>query len=241
MKVDCGSNFGTGYPNLREGLVCQTCGSKNRDRLMMLASRELLATSRKTIFFGALSGWARWAKDSHPHRLVFCEYLGDEVPRGAEVTIEGQSVFNQDLTRMTFESESADLILHQDVLEHIPDYKTALQETFRVLRPGAKTIFTAPFFHEMDDTFVRATVGTDGAITHLAAEERHGDPLVPEGILTFYNFGWSLMDDMRSAGFVDASLGLLYRPDLGLVSNGCPFPALNMMPVFISATKPEAR
>lgn len=236
LEVNGGPDFGEGYPNFREGLVCP-CGTKNRDRLMKLASQSRLATAQKTIFFGLMSGWAAWARRIHTENTVFCEYFGDAMPFGSEVVIHDVPVLNQDMTRMTFEDSSADLVLHQDVLEHIPDYRAALRESWRVLRPGGATIFTAPFFHERDETLVRAELNSDGTITHFAPEERHGDPLVPEGILAFYNFGWSLLEEMRAAGFHDARIGLLYRPDLGLVSTGCPIPEANMMPVFLMGTK----
>jgi hypothetical protein len=31
--------------------------------------------------------------------------------------------------------------------------------------------------------------------------EYHGDPLSVAGVLSYYVFGWSLLDDMREAGF----------------------------------------
>lgn len=236
FRIEGGPDFGPGFPNLREGLVCP-CGAKNRDRLMLLASRSQLVASQRTIFFGLMSGWAGWAKRRTPETTIFCEYFGEGTPFGAERVIEETLVFNQDMTRMTFADASADLVLHQDVLEHIPDYRAALRETWRVLKPGGTTIFTAPFFHEMEETFVRAAVKADGSVEHFAPEERHGDPLVPEGILAFYNFGWSLLDEMRGVGFHDARIGLAYRPDLGLVSTGCPLPEWNMMPVFMIGSK----
>lgn len=237
FTVNGGPDFGPGHPNLREGLVCP-CGGKNRDRLMMLASRDRLATAKDIVFFGALSGWARWARKAHGDRILFCEYFGDRVAPGESVPVEDLTVRNEDMTRMTLADASTDLILHQDVLEHIPDYRAALSDTLRVLRPGATTIFTAPFFHLLDQTFVRASLDEAGTVVHHAEPELHGDPLVPEGILAFYNFGWSLIDDMREVGFEDVRLTLCYRPDLGIVSTGCPLPEWNMMPVYLTGSKP---
>lgn len=237
FAINAGPDFGPQYPNLREGLVCQ-CGAKNRDRLMILASRSDVLGGERTIFFGAFSGWANWAKRHRGDHVQFCEYLEDASSRGRDVVMNGVTVRNEDLTSMTFEDATADLILHQDVLEHVPDYRAGFRETLRVLKPGGRTIFTAPFFHEKSETFVRARVRPDGSLEHFAPEERHGDPLSAEGILAFYNFGWSLLDDVRAAGFVEVSLNMIYSADMGLVSTGCPIPEANMMPVYISAKKP---
>lgn len=238
LTVNGGPDFGAGYPNFREGLVCQ-CGSKSRDRLLMLGSRDRLATARQVVFFGALSGWARWARRLYGDRILFCEYFGSDASAGRNLEVEGLTVQHEDMTQMSLPNDSSDLILHQDVLEHIPDYKLALKETLRVLRPGGQTIFTAPFFHALDETFVRAGFDQFGGLVHHAEPELHGDPLVPEGILAFYNFGWSLIDDMRAVGFEDVKLRMLYRPDLGIVSNGCPHPPGRMLPVFLTGTKPS--
>lgn len=235
--INGGPDFGPAYPNLREGLVC-SCGAKNRDRLMILASKADILVGARTIFFGAFSSWADWARRNRGDRVEFCEYLPDHTTRGREVMVEGVSVRNEDLTAMTFSDGCADVIVHQDVLEHIPDYEAAFRETLRVLKPGGRTIFTAPFFHTLDNTFVRARLLPGGGLEHFAPEERHGDPLSPEGILAFYNFGWSLLEDIRRAGFEDVQLHILYSPELGIVSNGCPYPDANMLPVYISAVRP---
>lgn len=237
FTINAGPDFGPGYPNLREGMVC-SCGAKNRDRLMILAGKADILAGDRTIFFGAFSCWADWATRHRGDRVEFCEFLPDPATRGQGVTIEGVSVRNEDLTKMTFGDEYANVIVHQDVLEHIPDYEAAFRETFRVLKPGGRTIFTAPFFHTLDDTFVRARLLPTGELEHFAPEERHGDPLASEGILAFYNFGWSLMEDVRRAGFEDVKLHILYSLELGMVSNGCPYPDINMLPVYISAVRP---
>lgn len=236
FTVDAGPDFGPGYPNLREGLVCP-CGAKNRDRLMILASRSEILVAQRVIFFGALSGWASWARCHHGDRIQFCEYLEDASSRGQDVVTNGVTVRNEDLTSMTFDDEVADLIVHQDVLEHIPDYRASFRETYRVLKLGGQTIFTAPFFHERIETFVRASLRPDGSLEHFAPEERHGDPLSPDGILAFYNFGWSLLDEIRAAGFIEVTINMIYSGDMGLVSTGCPVSESNMMPVYISAKK----
>lgn len=236
FQVDVGANFGPGFPNLREGLVCK-CGGKNRDRLMAHGSRAHIESASEILFFGAFSAWADWARKAYASKITFCEYFPDHETRGSARNVRGVDIRNEDMTGITLGDASVDLVLHQDVLEHIPDYRRALSETFRVLKPGGSTVFTAPFFHERRHTQVRAAVLPGGGLVHYEPEERHGDPLNPEGILAFYNFGWTLLDDLRAIGFEDVQLKYLYRPEEGIVSTGCPYPIANMMPVYLSATK----
>jgi len=53
------------------------------------------------------------------------------------------SLHKMDATRLTFETNSFDLILCSDVLEHIDDSK-AIHEITRVLKPGGIFIFSVP-------------------------------------------------------------------------------------------------
>ena len=49
-----------------------------------------------------------------------------------------------DITRSSFDSESFDLVLCSEVIEHIAASATALREMFRLLRPGGLLILTTP-------------------------------------------------------------------------------------------------
>jgi SAM-dependent methyltransferase len=73
------------------------------------------------------------------HRLpgyVASEYF-DDVPNGEK----RGNVVSADLMNLPFDSESFDLILSEDVFEHIADYERAFKEVRRTLAKGA-TIFS---------------------------------------------------------------------------------------------------
>ena len=91
----------------------------------------------------------------------------------------------QDITALTFASESFDLIVSSDVLEHVPLLESAFRETRRVLKPGRAHLFTVP---PRLRTKKRAEmVGAE--IFHLEPPEFHRDPLSPLGILAFWDMG----------------------------------------------------
>jgi len=92
----------------------------------------------------------------------------------------------QDITQLTLPDASLDLIVSSDVLEHVPDFGAAMRESARVLRPNGVHIFTVP---PRPKTFQRAIVD-GGKVTHLVTPpEYHRDPLSPNGVLCFWNFG----------------------------------------------------
>jgi hypothetical protein len=235
LQVDVGPNFGLGYPNLREGMRC-ICGAKNRDRLMLLAIRSYVAGGERVVLFGSQDRLAAWIRE-HCAQAVLCEYFGaNSLPGETRETASGQ-IFNQDLCNMTFADRSVDVLIHCDVLEHVPQVEAAARESYRVLKPGGRTIFTMPFFQNCESTVVRAVQAADGTVTHLLPPELHGDPLQPEGIIAYYNFGWDVLDHFTAAGFSRPRVHMMYDVFRGLISNGCPDPSMNMLPIYCEAIK----
>jgi SAM-dependent methyltransferase len=113
------------------------------------------------------------------------------------------------LTKLSFACDSLDFILSFDVLEHVPDYKAALAECLRCLKPGGVMLSTAPFAQGSQQTIVRAKLLLSGEVEHLLEPEYHGDPTRPdEGGLCSYHFGWDLLDDFQALGAAD--VGVLY-------------------------------
>ena len=91
----------------------------------------------------------------------------------------------EDISQLTFEDESFDVIVSSDVLEHVFDLRAALTEVLRVLRPGGVHLFTVP---PRPATKARATI-QNGEITYLATPEYHLDPLRREGVLATWDIG----------------------------------------------------
>jgi hypothetical protein len=74
-------------------------------------------------------------------------------------------------------------------------------------------LFSFPFSNDLDQTLVRATVSENGVISHLTEPEYHGDPLSNDGCLSYYTFGWDILDTFRDAGFKEVS-ALIYWSDI---------------------------
>ncbi len=136
-------------------------------------------------------------------RLAFSEYKG---PQRLGETIEGAR--NEDICRLTYPDAAFDLVLSSDTLEHVQDFRAALAETRRVLRPGGRHIFTVPVVWTRPTTGARARIGDDGEIVHLMPALYHGRGsglyrFIPVGqdLLTFTEFGRDIVDYLREAGF----------------------------------------
>ena len=211
-----------GPPNFREMLHCVQCGlfSRIRHALAIADGRRPLCQSRiyATEMATPLYAWLRRGE----HDVIGSEYVTDVARRAsldayvATIT-EGRdtALRVEDVTRLTLADASRDLVLSFDVLEHVPDYRAALRELRRVLAPGGMLVATVPFDVARDDTLVRASIGGDGAVVHHVEPEYHGDPASDAGCLAFYTFGWSLLDDLRDAGFDDPRWVVDWSPACG--------------------------
>ena len=117
------------------------------------------------------------------------------------------------LTGLSFEDGAFDWTICMEVLEHVPDYKAALREMARTLRSGGRALLSFPWLGgDNYEHFVRAEQLPDGSIQHLHPPEYHGDPAKAEGILSFRDFGWRILDELRDAGFTRASAIFVFGP-----------------------------
>jgi ubiquinone/menaquinone biosynthesis C-methylase UbiE len=212
-------------PNLREGMVCCLCGLGNRLRLIYkavedhcqgpdgLANKRIYIAERITRFYSRLA--------RRIPNLVGSEYLNPSLASG-QIRYHRRSrkkIMHQDLRHTSFPENTFDIVLHADVLEHVPQYLEVLREMHRILAPGGCTIFSVPFYHRQNHHNIRAILDDKGKIRHQRLPEIHGNPLDESGSLVFQTFGWSLLEDLRSAGFTIAQVGVLPDCRQGFTSN----------------------
>jgi hypothetical protein len=199
-------------PHWREMLVCP-CGLNTRLRgalhfLMsevgMNPASRVYLSEQTTPFFQAISGLC--------HHTTGSEYLADGTARGQT---NANGLRHEDITDLTFADGIFDIIGSFEVLEHVPDYRAGLREMCRVLCPGGALVATFPFRSDLTETLVRARMLPSGEIEHILPAEYHGDPVVADGILCFYHFGWDILDDMRAAGFSRAECHMYWSKEHG--------------------------
>ena len=191
--------------NWRETLKCPGCGLINRWRSSFHLFEALLEPVKQdTIYLTeAVTPLFRTIAERYP-RSTGSEYAPD-VPLGAEVDLPSGPTRIEDVTRLTFPDGSFEAVLSFDVLEHVPDFKSALREFYRVLAPGGQALISVPFTFT-DQTVTRAELDPEGNIKHLMEPSYHGDPFSDDGVLCYYEFGMDMLQEIRKAGFQDAFL-----------------------------------
>jgi SAM-dependent methyltransferase len=97
----------------------------------------------------------------------------------------------ENLEHLSFDDESFDLHVTQDVFEHLFDPAAAFREIARTLRPGGAHIFTTPLVREA--TRFCASLAPDGNVIHLIEPpEYHNNPISSEGSLVTVNWGYDI-------------------------------------------------
>lgn len=213
-----------GEANLRESLACRQCKLINRVRLLYRAMLESNATPDAGPFYLLEHLSELHARlEERFGRFTASEYLPDAGDSGSVTALHGRHVVHQDLQRTSFGDDSFATVVHAEVLEHVPNHRTAMRELFRILRPGGVTVFTVPFMETRSLHLVRAVVDDRGRIHHLLPPEIHGNPIDSDGSLAFQIFGWEILDDLRDAGFQACEAGFL-SDTRSAVTNGVVFP-----------------
>lgn len=218
----CGAqDFGGNWlPNWRERMVCSCCGLNNRQRAIAFTARSIVRSYRDkrpdVYLMEQVTPIYRWMVGSVPQATCTgSEYLGNDVPGGKVV----KGIRHEDVERLSFPNESFDLIISNDVLEHVVNPMEALKEANRVLRPKGAVLMTVPFFLDAQDSLRRACV-RDGKVEHIHPPVYHGNPVSDEGSLVFTDFGWDLLDDIRRAGFADVRLHFFWSEIYGHLGVG---------------------
>ncbi len=117
------------------------------------------------------------------------QYEAFEYFDGIPVGQKHNGVICNNLESLSYESNTIDVIITQDVIEHVADPLKAFGEIQRVLKKGGSHIFTIPL-HEG-----RTTQSRVGKMKVF-----HGDPIRQEGALVYTDWGDDIISIIESIG-----------------------------------------
>lgn len=161
----------------RESMFCVFCGCSYR--LRMLARSMVLRFSPEkniSLLEAIEKGFFDKIKVAEINSCGVLHDILKKIPKlyYSEFLPEDRKTRHEDMQRLTYNSNYFDLVIHSDTVEHIPDYKTAIKESQRVLKKDkGVTIFTLPA--RLDKKTVnRATIDSAGRTKRTRAASFHG-------------------------------------------------------------------
>jgi SAM-dependent methyltransferase len=131
---------------------------------------------------------------------------------------------HQDLCALSFANDSFDLVLCNELFEHVQHQDQAFTEIARVLRPGGRLVATCPLAFGQEQSIVKAVTNPQTGETHLLGEmELHGDPVRPEhGSLVYRIPAWDVLVHLRDAGFAETRIHHIASWKHGILGSDLP-------------------
>ena len=198
---------------LRDYFLCSNCGSIPRERALMLIIEKY---------------YPNW-RDLHIHESSPSNRGASlKLIKGAENYIASQynphkpfgtlieNYINQDLENQTFNDETFDLVITQDVMEHLYEPDKAFAEIARTLKRGGSHIFTVPIINRHKPSEVWAIKGENNSPFFLITPEWHGNPVDSKGSPVTMHWGFDIVSFIKEKSGLETTIEYLDNLDYGI-------------------------
>jgi SAM-dependent methyltransferase len=209
---------------LKEGqpyrsLTCSQCGTTSRNRALWRALTTTYPKWRKLAVHESSPGWDRVSRRLAEECAHYTASQFDpSLPLGHLVTetkLPCGKYYVENLESQTFGDEVFDLVISQDVFEHILNPLDAIREIRRTLKPGGATIMSVPVVRGFAPSRLRAKQVND-EIVHLLPPEYHGSPSSAEGSLVTVDWGFDIAARLSEASGLYFVMQTFENMDLGI-------------------------
>ena len=200
--------------SLREGLLANGLNSRHRAVLRVLEEKIDTKEPLQWSIYSpeAITPFAAFM------RGIFPRFLGTEYFADASGSNNFFPILHADLTNLDFQDASFDVVISNEVLEHVPSIEQALAESARILKFGGWHIGTFPFLFNGAVSEVR-TVRTEGSVVHLLPPEYHGNPVDESGGSLVYTIpGWDIIEKAKENGFSRAEMRFIADSKYGILT-----------------------
>lgn len=209
---------------IREVSFCSVCGKNTPSVSLNGSPRDNLkcvkckASPREKKLYQVLNEhYPNWKTlsihESSPSRRGTSEllsqsqnYIGTHFYPNRELGEYVRQFRNENLENQTFEDSMFDLVVTQDVMEHVYFPDKAFQEIARTLKLGGAHIFTIPVINLDKKSEVWATLGVDGKPNFLKEPEYHGNPIDSSGSPVTMHWGYDIIDYIKECSGLETQL-----------------------------------
>lgn len=145
---------------------CVYCKAHDRERHLFLYFERIRLWEKmkeaSIIHFAPERKLRDKIKEIKPAKYI----MGDLYPTDDEIEII-------DATNIKYADESFNILICNHVLEHIPDYRKALSEFYRILKPGGIAILQTPFSRLLKYNFEDENINTEELRLYFYGQEDH--------------------------------------------------------------------
>jgi SAM-dependent methyltransferase len=189
---------------IRNHALCIRCGSVSRHRHVAkcvidqfrdrgIAKLEDFGSHPEISVYNSVSSGPIVERMGRHANIICSEYFDDVPPGGLK-----DGVRCENFEALSFDNNRLDLVISEDVFEHLKDYRRGFREVYRVLRTGGAHVFSIPFYHDRKTEDLMEF--RDGKEIPRGPVEFHGDPIRGR-IPAYTRFGHDLFDVLEQAGF----------------------------------------
>jgi len=175
--------------DFRNQFLCPDClnYSVPRERALMLVLKRLYPNWRELSVHES-SPVDRGVSAVLKRQCV--EYVSSQFFPGAPLGEMKDGFRNENLEASTFPDGRFDLVVTQDVMEHVNDITLAFKDILRTLKPGGAHIFTTPTY--MAHQTLQWANYQGGVIKWFYEPEYHGNPVDEGGAAVTFHYGYDL-------------------------------------------------
>lgn len=198
------------HRSIREGYSCRECGSSLRYRgqaelLIQLYGDSNTSSLSELVNNSNLSSLSIYEPGvSGPFRQYFDSIPGYQNSFFWPDVDSGEmrdGVRCENLESLTFDSNSIDLIVSSDIMEHVRRPMEAFKEIHRVLRPGGRHVFSIPVQIPMRAKSHFRVDTTTSEDLYIDEAHYHGDGIGGRS-LVYVDYGADLIENLLRIGYI---------------------------------------
>lgn len=176
--------------SFRDAYLCNACGCNPRQRSVNYVLDKLFPNWRSLRIHESSPGDTQL---SHKLAKECAQYVPTQYVPSMEFGKTHQDGWrNENLESQTFDDEVFDIVITQDVFEHIFNPDLAIREIARTLKPGGAHICTVPLVMQAEASRRRASLTSDGIVAHIHAPDYHWNPVDENGSLVTVDWGFDI-------------------------------------------------
>lgn len=198
---------------LRDNFFCSTCHSIPRERALMVTIEKYLPNWKELKIHESSPG-NKGASLKLKEQCV--NYLASQYYPDLKFGDIVGEFRNEDLESQTFADETFDLVVTQDVMEHIYEPDKAFKEIARTLKKGGFYILTVPLVNKFNKTEVWAVKDTNGNLKFINEPEFHINPVDPNGSPVTMHWGYDIVDFIRKSCNMETTIEYIDDLHMGI-------------------------